>query len=214
MPPPTLSTSTRILSPEPTVSTPLRDTAPPFPVKQDKTRKKGLSMLGLATPEVERWIAGKDEDKNKERGKERGKGPVEFPADSSDEDDVEDLDKSEQTGQANGKDVPRMRPRSVQMTPRKAAWAMSPFRHSIAEGSPGVNGVSSLLHALISDAMLDFRQETRAEMVGLHLDLVHMGRAWRKEMRGAMQEYAGDLQELREENRKLREENERLRRGY
>jgi len=200
-----------MLSPEPTPSTPLRDTTPPFPVKQDKTRKKGLSMLGLATPEVERWIAGKDEGKNKGRDKR----PVEFPADSSDEDvDVEDLDKTEQTGQETGKDVPRLRPLSVQMTPRKAAWAMSPFRHSIAEGSPGVNGVSSLLHALISDAMLDFREETRAEMVGLHLDLVRMGRAWRKEMRGAMQEYAGDLQELREENRKLREENELLRRGY
>jgi len=209
MPSSTLSTSTRILSPEPTVSIPLRDTTPPFPVKQDKTRKKGLSMLGLATPEVERWIASKDEGKNKGRDK----GPIDFPADSSDEDDVEDLDKSGQE-KGKGKDVPRLRPLSVQMTPRKAAWAMSPFRHSIAEGSPGGNGVSSLLHALISDAMLDFRQETRAEMVGLHLDLVRMGRAWRKEMRGAMQEHAGDLQELREENRKLREENERLRRAY
>jgi protein NEDD1 len=62
--------------------------------------------------------------------------------------------------------------------------------------------------------MLDFRQETRAEMVGLHLDLVRMGGGWRKEMRAGMQEYVGDLKELREENRKLREENERLRRGY
>ena len=168
-------------------------------------------MLGLATPEVERWIAGKDEGKNKGRDK----GPVEFPADSSDEDDVEDLDKPEQSEREDSKDPPRLRRTlSVQMTPRKGAWAVSPFRHSIAEGSPGANGVSSLLHALISDAMLDFRQETRAEMVGLHLDLVRMGRAWRKEMRGAMQEYVGDLQELREENRKLRDENERLRRGY
>ena len=169
-------------------------------------------MLGLATPEVERWIAGRAEGKNKGRDKR----PVEFPADSSDEDDVEDFDKPEQSGQGqeNSKDLPRLRPLSVQITPRKAAWAMSPFRHSIAEGSPGANGVPGLLHALISDAMLDFRQETRAEMVGLHLDLVRMGRAWRKEMRGAMEEYVGDLQELREENRKLRDENERLRRGY
>jgi len=60
--------------------------------------------------------------------------------------------------------------------------------------------------------MLDFRQETRAEMVGLHLDLVRMGRGWCREMRAAMQEYVGDLKELWEENRKLREENERLRR--
>jgi protein NEDD1 len=61
--------------------------------------------------------------------------------------------------------------------------------------------------------MLDFRQETRAEMVGLHLDLVRMGRTWRRELGTTMQEYVGDLKELREENRKLRKENERLRRG-
>lgn len=170
-------------------------------------------MLGLATPEVERWIAGKGE------GKGPNKGSVEFPADSDDEDDddLNELERSqieEQTGGENGKDLRRLRTLSLQVTPRKAAWAMSPFRHSIAEGSPGANGISGLLHALISDAMLDFRQETRAEMVGLHLDLVRMGRAWRREMRTSMQEYVGDLQGLREENRKLREENERLRRGY
>ena len=49
--------------------------------------------------------------------------------------------------------------------------------------------------------MLDFRQETRAEMVGLHLDLVRMGRTWRRELSTTMQEYVGDLKELREENR-------------
>ena len=171
-------------------------------------------MLGLSTPEVERWIAGKGESKAPD------KGSVEFPVDSGDDDDVEDLDKLERSrieelaAGENNKDLPRLRPLSVQMTPRKSAWAMSPFRHSIAEGSPGANGISGLLHALISDAMVDFRQETRAEMVGLHLDLVRMGRAWRREMRVATQEYAADLKELREENRKLREENERLRRGF
>jgi protein NEDD1 len=192
---------------------PLRETIAPFPTGQDKTRKKGLSMLGLSTPEVERWIAGKG------KGKRVDKGPVEFPVESGDEDDVEGLDKLEESQieelaeRDNSNDLRRLRTLSVQITPRKSAWAMSPFRHSIAEGSPGANGVSGLLHALISDAMLDFRQETRAEMVGLHLDLVRMGRAWRRDMRAAMQECVGDLQELREENRKLREENERLRRG-
>jgi len=149
-------------------------------------------------------------------------GAVEFPVDSGDEDDdFEDPNGPRRSqirellGAENGtREVPRSRPLSVQITPRKAAWAMSPLRHSIAEGSPGMSGMTGLLHALVSDAMLDFRQETRAEMVGLHLDLVRMGRAWRREMRSAMQEYVGDLKELREENRKLREENERLRRGY
>lgn len=168
-------------------------------------------MLGLATPEIERWIASKGDDKG---------SAVEFPADSSDEDEAEDATQLHRrrmerlTEQENGRDVRRLRTLSVQITPRKPAWAASPLRHSIAEGSPGLKGVTGLLHALISDAMLDFRQETRAEMVGLHLDLVRMGRTWRREMRATMQEYVGDLKELREENRKLREENERLRRGY
>jgi protein NEDD1 len=174
-------------------------------------------MLGLATPEVERWIAGNNECKGKGHDKDSA---VEFPSGSVDGDDADEPNKPEQseidelTRRENNKDVRRLRTLSVQITPRKAAWAMSPLRNSIAEGSPGVNGVTGLLHALISDAMLDFRQETRAEMVGLHLDLVRMGGTWRREMRTAMQEYVGDLKELREENKKLREENERLRRGY
>jgi len=171
-------------------------------------------MLGLGTPEVERWIAGKGEGKGKDLDKD---GAIEFPTDSGDDLTTSKLERSqieELIGRQNSKDMRRLRTLSVQATPRKAAWAMSPLRNSIAEGSPGVNGVAGLLHALISDAMLDFRQETRAEMVGLHLDLVRMGGAWRKEMRAVMQEYVGDLKELREENRKLREDNERLRRGY
>ncbi len=173
-------------------------------------------MLGLDTPEVERWIAGKGEGKSKSKNPDED-GAVEFPTDSGDELTTSKLERSqieELTGKEDGKDLRRLRTLSMQATPRKSAWAMSPLRNSIAEGSPGVNGVTGLLHALISDAMLDFRQETRAEMVGLHLDLVRMGGVWRKEMRSAMQDYVGDLKELREENRKLREENERLRRGY
>lgn len=169
-------------------------------------------MLGLATPEVERWIAGK--------GSEKG-DIVKFPLDDGEEDDVEGAGKlggirieEELVGQGNVNEARRLRTLSVQITPRKSAWAASPLRHSIAEGSPGLNGVTGLLHALISDAMLDFRQETRSEIVGLHLDLVRMGQGWRREMRMAMQESVGELKELREENRKLREENERLRRGY
>ena len=76
-------------SPELPLPSPLRDTKPPFPIKQDKTRKKGLSMLGLATPEIERWIAGKGEENGNGLNTN---GAVEFPVDSGDEDDdVEDL---------------------------------------------------------------------------------------------------------------------------
>ncbi|KAH9043379.1 WD40-repeat-containing domain protein [Lactarius pseudohatsudake] len=207
------STSTRTPSPELSITSLLRDTAPPFPIKkQDQPRKKGLSVLGLATPEVERWIARK--------GPEKG-DVIKFPIDGGEEDEVEGAGKlggirveEELVEQGNVTEARRLRTLSMQITPRKSAWAASPLRHSIAEGSPGLNGVKGLLHALISDAMLDFRQETRSEIVGLHLDLVRMGQSWRKEMRTAMQEYVGDLKELREENRKLREENERLRRGF
>ncbi|KAH9060004.1 WD40-repeat-containing domain protein [Lactarius vividus] len=207
------SISTRTPSPELSMSSLLRDTAPPFPIKkQDQPRKKGLSVLGLATPEVERWIAGK--------GSEKG-DVIKFPIDGGEEDEAEGAEKlggtrigGELVEQGNSTETRRLRTLSMQITPRKSAWAASPLRHSIAEGSPGLKGVTGLLHALISDAMLDFRQETRSEIVGLHLDLVRMGQSWRKEMRTAMQEYVGDLKELREENRKLREENEQLRRGY
>ncbi|KAH9079276.1 WD40-repeat-containing domain protein [Lactarius deliciosus] len=207
------STSTRTPSPELSMTSLLRDTVPPFPMKkQDQPRKKGLSVLGLATPEVERWIARKDSEKG---------DVIKFPIDGGEEDEAEGAGKlggirveEEVVEQGNATEARRLRTLSMQITPRKSAWAASPLRHSIAEGSPGLNGVKGLLHALISDAMLDFRQETRSEIVGLHLDLVRMGQSWRKEMRTAMQEYVGDLKELREENRKLREENERLRRGY
>ncbi len=191
----------------------LRDTAPPFPIKkQEQPRKKGLSVLGLATPEVEKWIAG------------RGSKEVDFvlsPVDGDKEDEIESAGRlggiqieEESVEQGNSNEATRMRRLSMQITPRKSAWAASPLRHSIAEGSSGLKGVTGLLHALISDAMLDFRQEARSDVVGLHLDLVRMGQAWRRDMRMTMQEYVGDLKELREENRKLREENERLRRGY
>ncbi|KAF8503702.1 hypothetical protein F5888DRAFT_1664297 [Russula emetica] len=203
----TLSTSTLMVSPEP-MTPPLRNTTPPFPIRQDKTQKKGLSNAWAWYSRRKGEGKGKDLDKD---------GAIEFPTDSGDDLTTSKLERSqieELIGRQNSKDMRRLRTLSVQATPRKAAWAMSPLRNSIAEGSPGVNGVAGLLHALISDAMLDFRQETRAEMVGLHLDLVRMGGAWRKEMRAVMQEYVGDLKELREENRKLREDNERLRRGY
>jgi len=47
--------------------------------------------------------------------------------------------------------------------------------------------------------MYDFQWETKAEMVGLHLDQVRMGRGWRRELRELMDEYVGSFTELREE---------------
>ncbi|KAI0647351.1 hypothetical protein C8Q79DRAFT_959023 [Trametes meyenii] len=71
-----------------------------------------------------------------------------------------------------------------------------------------------MLQALLRDALHDFRAETKAEIVGLHLDLLRMGSSWRSEMREAVGGIGEELRALREENQRLREENERLRRGY
>ena len=92
----------------------------------------------------------------------------------------------------------------------------SPLRNPAGSGpaSPQARAAQDMLQALLRDALHEFRQETKAEIVGLHLDLIRMGGSWRREMREAMGEVAEEIRELREENRALREENERLRRGY
>ncbi|KAH8827306.1 hypothetical protein DL96DRAFT_1606230 [Flagelloscypha sp. PMI_526] len=121
---------------------------------------------------------------------------------------------------------------SMEISPRKPSamtsappgWATSvsagpsPLRRAAMNmnipNSPGGTTPQDFLRAVVRDAMLDLHAENRAEMTGLHLDLVRLGRTWKKEMRELMDEYVGDLRELREENGRLREENERLKRGY
>lgn len=190
----------------------------PFPVGAGQYKKKGLSMLGLGTPEVEKWIkGGKQRDKQREEGKR-----VDFVG--SDEGDLVSVSKVEDVVEWGDTDAglqakePLRRTMSMQLTPRRPGATSvlpSPLRHSVAGGSPGAAGsAQGILHALIKDAMLDFRQETKTDIVGLHLDLLRMGRSWRQEMRATMDEYVGDLKELRDENKRLRDENERLRRGY
>ncbi|KAH9945854.1 WD40 repeat-like protein [Epithele typhae] len=92
----------------------------------------------------------------------------------------------------------------------------SPFRNptGTGPGSPQARAAQDMLQALLRDALHDFRQETRGELVGLHLDLIRMGAGWRREMGDGLGAIQEELRELREENRRLREENERLRRGY
>lgn len=97
-----------------------------------------------------------------------------------------------------------------------AASNMNPLTGAAGTGpgGPGSSAAQELLKTIVQDVMYDFRQETKAEMMGLHLDLLRMGRGWKNELRTLMDEYVGDLRELREENQQLRLENERLRRGY
>ncbi|VDB82901.1 unnamed protein product [Peniophora sp. CBMAI 1063] len=222
----------------------LMDELPPFPVSvQNTPQRKGLSMLGMATPEVERWI----QDGNW-KGKGKAIGPVQVQNNvEGDQPEVEpqaadataecagqgDPIQAHDDPQASIDDAvpvaltvpqvgssPRERPLSMQLTPRRrksGTWAPSPLRNSVADGSPSRDrsgNVQNMLHALVKDAMLDFRLENKAQMAGLHLDLIRLGSTWRQEMRDSLQEYMGDLHDLREENKRLREENERLRRGY
>ncbi|KAF7305104.1 hypothetical protein MKEN_01225600 [Mycena kentingensis (nom. inval.)] len=123
--------------------------------------------------------------------------------------------------ESDEKENERERSLSMQISPRRPTsgtgtgnWAPSPLRNAIP-GSPAGASSSSvaaqeLLRGIVRDVMHDFQQEQRAEMVGLHLDMLKMGRG----LRAQLDDYFGDLNALREENRRLREENEFLRRGY
>lgn len=190
---------------------------PITPVAMMKKRT-GLSVLGLGTPEVERWIrAGKGdvEGKNNGDGKRKGKTvgfTEESESEGEDEERLRDL--------AEQRDSERHL--AVQISPRKSndvsapvstSWSSNSL-HPPVSGSGSGSGAHDLLRTIVRDVMYDFQRETKAEMMGLHLDLVRMGRGWKKELRDLMGEYVGDLKDLREENRRLREENERLRRGY
>ena len=93
--------------------------------------------------------------------------------------------------------------------------ASSPYGPMPFPSTPGsAQKAQEFMRSLVSSAMFDFQQETRAELMGMHLDMLRMGREWKKELRDVLAEaYDDELKELREENKRLREENERLRVG-
>lgn len=124
---------------------------------------------------------------------------------------------------------PRKKEKTLQVTPARpgaqrqsTAWppVPSPLRRGLEEmqhtgSAPSpVTNVHNMLHQIMRDVMYDYQEDMRTELVGVHLDMVRMGRNWKKDMKEVMDAYAKDLKELREENRLLREENERLKRGY
>ncbi|KAK0496764.1 WD40-repeat-containing domain protein [Armillaria luteobubalina] len=158
--------------------------------------KKGMAVLGLGTPEVERWIqAGEVEElpaKNR-KGKGRSVGFMD-PGEERKETSME-----------------------IQISPRRAtpmqsaSWVPSPLKSN----SPG-NSTSAhdFLRSIVGDVMFDYQKETKAQITGLHLEMVRMRRGWRQELGDIMEQYVGDLKDLREENQRLRDENDRLRRGY
>ncbi|RPD66431.1 WD40 repeat-like protein [Lentinus tigrinus ALCF2SS1-7] len=220
------------------------DGGPITPIPGYKVKGKGRAALGLGTPEVDEWVkAGegkpkaKDDDPRKE-GKRVGfasgddsdsdaeEAPRANANNTSDEDDSESEHDAPLRPSANRFQQDNL---AMQVSPRRSfagpspararastSWAPvpSPLRNPAAPPSPQARAAQDMLQALLRDALHDFRQETKQEIVGLHLDLIRMGGSWRREMREAMGEFAQEMRELREENRMLREENERLRRGY
>ncbi|KAF8077622.1 WD40-repeat-containing domain protein [Lyophyllum atratum] len=175
----------------------------------------GMGVLGLGTPEVDRWIrAGKGEDNNRDR---KGKGKtVGFKDESKGESDSDSDAEVRRKGDAEEREREREGSLTMQVSPRRpsTSWEPSPLRQSPGGVNLGGGSAHDFLRTIVKDVMYDFQRETRAEMTGLHLDLVRMGRGWKRELRSLMEEYGGGMDELREENRRLKEENERLRRGF
>ncbi|KAJ7172558.1 WD40-repeat-containing domain protein [Mycena filopes] len=149
----------------------------------------------LATPEIDR-IESED---NRSRGKGKGKTVL-----------FKDNDE-------NSPEHERERSLSMQISPRRpsstglgnsASWAPSPLRNAIPTSPGGGSSAHDLLRTIVRDALFETQQAQHSEMVGLHLDMLKMGRGFKQELRELM----GDLRELREENMRLRQENEQLRR--
>lgn len=185
-----------------------------------KSKRAAIVDLGLGSPN---WAAPLDEEIDKGKGKAVG-----FKDDSDEEEEIEEISLEHKRLAAAAE---RERNFSMQVSPARRAtsglahspWQPSPLRRSMGPQpapmpmptSPGSSATAQdFLRNIVRDVMFDYQMETRQEMMGLHLDLVRMGRSWKTELRDLMDEYVGDLRDLRDENKRLREENEQLRRGY
>ncbi|KAI0372956.1 WD40 repeat-like protein [Pilatotrama ljubarskyi] len=215
----------------------------PIPAYKMKGKERaGAGVLGLGTPEVEEWVkAGEGREMQREG---RRVGFVGQSDDEDDEaetgrpqsrlSDSEEDEAGHPRDEYDGRQSASQRTRpefAMQISPRRSfpgpsnssRWAPvpPPLRNPASSNggsgvpaSPQARAAQDMLQALLRDALHDFRSETKAEIVGLHLDLIRMGSSWRREMHEAVGGLGEELRALREENARLREENERLRRGY
>ncbi|KAF9246231.1 WD40-repeat-containing domain protein [Melanogaster broomeanus] len=178
----------------------------------------GMDVLGLGSPEVTKGDGRKGKEREVDVKKARFvryQGGAESDRKS---DDGQQAEAGFETLASEERDEARRQELSMQVSPRRPTvpptWLPSPHRPSSANLNMNV-AAQDFLRNIVRDVMYDFQRETKAEMMGLHLDLVRMGRGWRRELREVLgEEWGGEIQQLREENKRLREENERLRRGY
>ncbi|KAF9227567.1 WD40 repeat-like protein [Gyrodon lividus] len=199
---------------------------PVTPISLGKNRKNAPKAIAestgtgvLGSPEVARWAKG-DSWKGKEKEVEVKKARFlrhQEGADSDCESDDIEAEAGFEILANKERDNAREQELSMQISPRRPTapptWLPSPHRPSAA--SLNMNAAAQdFFRNIVRDVMYDFQRETKAEMTGLHLDLVRMGRGWRRELREVLEESGGEIRQLREENKRLREENERLRRGY
>lgn len=205
---------------------------PVTPLKQHK--RAGLKVLGLGTPEVERWIhAGQGEElgiDNSKRQDLKGKGKIvgfhveENPTYIELEKELLEKERQLALKVSPRRPVPSISGSTIDSwaalasnSPHLSSASPDPGNLASSGSGPPLGTTTSahdLLKTIVQDVMFDFQRETKAEMMGLHLDLLRMGRSWKVELRALMDEYVGDLRELREENERLRKENGRLRRGW
>jgi protein NEDD1 len=200
--------------------------------KGQRNKKSTMKVLGLGTPEVEKWInAGKGEEpkvrKSKDDDAEGKPKAVYFKDEANQDEDSEEEDLMEKARKLSlqispCRPVPSASGSTVDLWTNLAVNSPAhsaishPANTSAASSSPAVSTSTAhdLLKTIVHDVMFDFQRETKAEMMGLHLDLLRMGRSWKAELRSLMDEYVGDLREMRDENERLRKENERLKRGW
>ena len=218
-------------TPSPNLPEMKTDLSTPIPAQK---KKKAMAVLGLGTPEVSAWIkAGMPRSRISHQNSAQDNARVKSVGFKHDTNDARD-DGEDHVGESNShEDQIRERERSLSLQispcrPLRASglsqglghepgptWDASPMMRSRqaanTPGTPSSGSAHELLRTIVKDVMFDFQRETRVEMMGLHLDLVRMGRGWKRELRTLMDEYVGNLNDLREENRRLRAENDRLR---
>ncbi|KAF8651158.1 hypothetical protein AX16_004837 [Volvariella volvacea WC 439] len=188
---------------DPTIRRQQRPKSPVTPPSREKRAK----------PNVLKAINGKEKGRGK--GKEKS---VVF------EDGLHDEDEEDEHDQEYQREREREQGMAMQLSPLRPGhssassattnmWLPSPLRNPGGGGGGGANPAHALLKGLVRDAMYEYQEETRSQLLGMHMDLIRMNTGFKQEFRGIMEEYLGELKELREENKRLREENEKLRRS-